>query len=651
MAKKLNKQDKPIAAKNDIKVKATKQKLFIWPILAAVVITFLCFLPSLKCEFVNWDDDKNFYENNVITEVNKANFWNHTKKIFTTGVIGNYNPLPIWTFAIEKIVFGLDNPSRWHLNNLLLHLLCVVLAYRLAILLGLKWQGALIVSLLFGIHPMRVESVAWVTERKDVLFGAFYLGALIQYVKFKSDEKASRWIWMTILFLLSLFSKIQAVSLPLSMMAIDYFLDKKWEFKSIISKIPFFILSLIFGIIGILTLKEFGSLESAATVTVFNPFQRLFIGSYSFMIYLIKLLVPFRLSPLYPYPNYIPIIMYVSMIMLPITLYLLYFTYKTERKSIFFGLIFFIVNIIFLLQILGAGQGFLADRFTYIAYFGLFFITGYYFDYFLNRNSTYANFLSAGVALYLSAMAFITYNQTKVWTNSETLWTHVLKYYKNTTLPYGNRANYLRDEGKIREALSDYNSTLSMKPDQPGAYNSRGKLYFGLAKGQDTLLLALDDYNKAIQYDSTEGEYWVNRGATYARLGQLDKSIADFNKGLLLKPDHAVGYMNRSIIYQNLGRIDLAIQDIDSYLRLIPTNSDLWYEKGRALRLVNKTEEAIVAYSQAINLNNAKGIYFYERSRAYFTIQKMQEAKADLGRAINLGFRGDDPLYLQQMGY
>ena len=143
----------------------------------------------------------------------------------------------------------------------------------------------------------------------------------------------------------------------------------------------------------------------------------------------------------------------------------------------------------------------------------------------------------------------------------------------------------LRDQGRIREALDDYNTTLSMKPNQPGAYNSRGKLFFSLAKGRDTLLLALDDYNKAIEYDSTEGEYWVNRGATYARLGDLEKSIADFNKGLAPKPDHAVGYMNRSIIYQNLGKMDLAIQDIDSYLKLIPTNADLWYEKVVRLEL------------------------------------------------------------------
>ena len=188
-----------------------------WPVVAAVLITFLCFTSALNNKFVNWDDDRNFYENPLVQHIDEKNFWENTKTIFSTGVIGNYNPLPIWTFAIEKRMFGFDKPYYWHLNNVLLHLICVFLAYRIALFLGIGWRGALLTALLFGIHPMRVESVAWVTERKDVLFGAFYLGALLQYIKYKHDQKSSRWIWMTLLFTLSLFSKIQAVSLPLSM--------------------------------------------------------------------------------------------------------------------------------------------------------------------------------------------------------------------------------------------------------------------------------------------------------------------------------------------------------------------------------------------------------------------------------------------------
>ena len=632
-------------------VKGSNEAIPWWPVVAAVLITFLCFTSALNNKFVNWDDDRNFYENPLVQHIDEKNFWENTKTIFSTGVIGNYNPLPIWTFAIEKRMFGFDKPYYWHLNNVLLHLICVFLAYRIALFLGIGWRGALLTALLFGIHPMRVESVAWVTERKDVLFGAFYLGALLQYIKYKHDQKSSRWIWMTLLFTLSLFSKIQAVSLPLSMMAVDYFMDKKWDIKSILNKIPFLLLSLAFGLYGIHTLKEFGSLATVEDTTNFNFIQRLFVGAFSFTLYLIKLILPFRMSPLYPYPNSFPWYFYPSMLIAPAILYTLYITYKKEYKAFFFGLAFFIVNIVFLLQILGAGQGYLADRFTYIAYLGLFFMAGYYVDKYLSENSTKTNMVYGVGGVYLFVFACMTFQQNKIWENSATLWTHVLKYYKQTTLPYGNRANYYRDNKMYKEALADYNATISMKDAQPQAYNSRARLYFDIAKNQDTLLLALNDYNKAIQYDPKDGEFRVNRGATYARLGDIEKAIEDFNEGLKLKPDHAVGYLNRSIMYQNTGRIDLALQDIEQYLKLNPYNADLWYEKGRALRLLGKSQEAIGAYTEALKYkNNNTGLFYYERSRTYTELNKMNEAKADLQQAISFGFDKIEPAYRQQFG-
>jgi len=622
-----------------------------WPALIAIFITFLCFTSALNNKFVNWDDDRNFYENPLVQHINKENFWQNTKEIFSSGVIGNYNPLTIWTFAIEKVQFGFEKPFNWHLNNVLLHLICVFLAYRIALLMGIGWRGALFAALLFGIHPLRVESVAWVTERKDVLFGAFYLGALLQYVKYKRDGNQMRWIWMTALFTLSLFSKIQAVSLPLSMMAVDYFMDKKWELKSVFNKIPFLLMSLFFGILGVYMLRDFGSLATVSDTTDFNFFQRLFVGAFSFVIYLIKLIVPFRMSPLYPYPNYFPWYFYPSILIAPIVLYVLYQSYLKEKKALFFGLSFFIVNIIFLLQILGAGQGYLADRFTYIAYFGFFFVAGYYLDEWLSSRPEKSGLVYGIAGTYLAVFALITFQQNKIWENSATLWTHVLKYYKNTTLPYGNRANYYRDNKMYKEALDDYNATIKMKDAQPQAYNSRARLYFDLAKGRDTLLMALKDYNKAIEYDKTDGEFRVNRGATYARLGDIQNALADFTEGLKLKPDHAVGYMNRSIMYHNLGKIDLALKDIESYLNLVPYNGDLWYEKGRALRMLNRPQEAIVAYTEAMKHQSKNmGLFYYERSRTYFSVNKTNEAKADLQQAINLNFNGVDPAYRQQLG-
>ncbi|MEM9544511.1 MAG: tetratricopeptide repeat protein [Bacteroidota bacterium] len=615
-------------------------------VFAALIITFACFYNTTNNEFVNWDDDRNFYENEYVSTINKENFWSNTKEIFTSNVIGNYNPLAIWTFAVEKRVYGFDQPGKWHLTNVLFHLICVFFVFRICLLLGLKWQGSLFIALLFGIHPMRVESVAWVTERKDVLFGAFYLSALYYYIKGKLNGKGYHLIIIT-LFLLSLFSKIQAVILPLSMIAVDYYLDGKLELKSMFKKFPYFALSLIFGLVGIYYLKDQGSLENAVT---YPAWQRIFVGSFSYMIYLVKSIVPYKMSPLYPYAPKMPAYFYPTLLLFPAMVYGMYLMYKKEMKVWFFGLLFFTVNIVFLLQILGAGQGFLADRFTYIAYFGLFFIAGYYFDKLIIDKPKMKMLLMGGAVALFLIYGYMTIQQNKVWKNSETLWTHVLKYYKNATLPYGNRANYLREQGRTKDALRDYNEATRLNPKGEQAFNSRARLYFEIAKTRDTLLLALEDYNRAIELSPQNGEFLINRGATYARLGDVDRAIADINEGLKYKPDHAVGYLNRSVMYNSQGKIQEALDDINSYLQLKPYNADLWYEKGRALRNLNRLQESIPAYSRAIQLNQRQGVFYYERGRTYMAMGKTAEAKRDVQMAINLGFTQVDSGLRQQLG-
>lgn len=617
-------------------------------LITALVITLGCFWNTTQNDFVNWDDDRNFYENELVTTANAENFWSNTKKIFSTTVIGNYNPLTIWSFAVEKRVFGLDKPGKWHGTNVFLHLICVFFVFRICLLLGVRWQGSLLVALLFGIHPMRVESVAWVTERKDVLFGAFYLSALYHYIKGKIHGKLNHILIIT-LFTLSLFSKIQAVILPLSMLAIDFYLNGRIDKKDILAKAPYFFLSILFGLIGIIFLKDQGSLENTAN---YPAWQRIFIGSYSYMIYIIKAIIPFRLSPLYPYAPTLPAYYYPTILLGPGVLYALYYTYKNELRIWFFGLSFFTVNIMFLLQILGAGQGFLADRFTYIAYFGLFFIAGYFFDLFFHKNSKYKiSLVAVGLGLTL-VFGYMTIIQNTVWKNSETLWSHVLNYYQHSTLPYGNRANYLRSKGRIEEALADYSKSISLNPEGDQAYNSRARLYFDIAKGPDKLRLALNDYNRAISLNPNDGEFYVNRGATHARLGDINNAIKDMNQGLTLKPNHAVGYMNRSIMHNSQGNVTAALSDIESYIKLNQYNKDIWFEKAKALRSLNRLPESIKAYSRAIQLDsdNSRPNFYYERGRTYYVMQKQTEAKSDIQMAVNMGFKNIDPEIGQALG-
>lgn len=588
-----------------------------------LLATFIVFFPSLKNDYVNWDDDRNVFENNDIKELNAKSI----KTIFTTDVIGNYNPLPIFTFAVEHHFFGM-NPKVMHTTNLILHLFCTAMVYLIFRRLGLSILFAFIGGLLFGIHPLRVESVAWITERKDVLYASFFLPALWLYIKNLDEYKFSRSVWIFILFAIGLFAKIQMVALPLSFIAVDYYKSGELNLKMFTGKWLYFIAAFAFGLLGIHFLQTEGSLDGQVD---YGLIQRLFIGSYSFIVYLIKWLVPYRMLPLYPYDPKLSPMHYVSMpIAIAIGIAAIY-AFKKGYKALVFGFFFFFFNIVFLLQILGAGQGYLADRFTYIAYFGLFFIFCYYLQEWYTNNQSQQTLVMSSLGIYLLFFAYLSFKQCHYWQNSDTLWSREIEFYDNTPLPYNNRANYYRDKGQLELALKDYNRAIELKAGH-STYNSRARLFFN--KNEDAR--AIEDYNKAISL-MPKAEYYVNRGAAYAKLGQMDKALEDLNKGLEIDPNWKVGYLNRSILWNNAGKFDLALKDIDAYLRLEPKNAELWYEGGRCLRAMNNPNKAIEYYSNAIRINPKFGLFYLERGRTYQTLGNAAAANADLSTARQMG--------------
>jgi len=612
-------------------------------ILAGILIlTFICFMPSLDNKYVNWDDDKNFSENELITTINDKNFWENSVKIFKTEnhVIGNYNPLTIFSFAVEQKLFSDTARSFWrHLNNIFLHLMATLFVYLIGIRLKLGTLGSIALALLYGIHPMRVESVAWITERKDVLFGAFYLAALYYYIKGKQEGfKTRTYLVIGICFLISLLSKIQAVILPISMMLVDYYLSKdgRITIKSIISKWPYLIGSLAIGLINVMTLKMQGSIGDQA----YTGISRLFIGSYALVVYYVKALIPFKLSPLYPYPASLDWSFYASIFSFILTGAALFYSYVKKYKALFFGLSFFFVNIVLLLQILGAGQGFLADRFTYIAYFGLFFLMAYGLNQAIIKYPKLKTGIAGGTALVFLAYGYMTFQQNKIWKDSGTMWTHVLKYYQKSTLPWGNRANFYRDMGRTRDALNDYNQVIKLDQKKPEPYNSRARLYFNFNE-RDSLLKALHNYNKAIELKPTDVEYVVNRGATYAKLGDLPNSLKNLNDAEKIDPSFANIYLNRSVIYNQMQDMPNALKDIDKYLGIKPHFPDMWYEKARIHNSMTQPAEAIKALDQAISMNRSKGIYFFEKAKSLYLKGEFATAKQVLATSQNMGFKGN----------
>jgi tetratricopeptide (TPR) repeat protein len=618
---------KPIISKPIQKEVPTSSKDRYY-ILFILFISFLVLSPSIKNEFVNWDDDRNVYENPYVSELNK----NNVKAIFTHDVIGNYNPLTILTFAIEKHFTKEFKPHVMHFNNLLLHLLCVFLVFYIFRSLGLTLLFASLGALLFGIHPMRVESVAWITERKDVLFASFFLSALYLYIKNLDQQKSSRTFWIFILFVLGLFAKIQMVALPLSMLAVDYWKNRPLGWNLITEKWFYFLGALCFGLLGIYMLDKQGSLESAA---VHSGVLRLFIGSFSFIVYLIKWIFPYELLPLYPYPENITVWHYLSFPVALAILYICYWAFKKNYRAFVFGMAFFLFNIVFLLQILGAGQGYIADRFTYIAYIGLFFICCYYVQQYVETHATQKTMVLTGFGCYLAIFGIMSYKQCGIWKDSGTLWTRVIEFYDNTPLPFNNRANHLRDLKQYDAALKDYSRAIELKAGH-ATYNSRAKLFFIRNEDQKAIL----DYNKAIEMNPM-AEYYVNRGAANAKLGNLPNALSDLTKGLELDPTWKVGYLNRSIVYNQQGQYDLALGDLDKYLKYDPKNADIWYEGGRCHRALNNPTKAIEYYSRAIQFNPNSGLYYLERGKTYIALGQQAAGKTDLTKAQQLGEKVD----------
>lgn len=621
----MSKKKQAKANKKVRKQKATQESFFSkYGLLAFVLLfTFICFSGTFNNDFVNWDDDVNILKNTNLTEFSAENIGRIFHPVHGR-VIGNYNPLPIFTFAVEKALFGL-NPQVFHFNNLLLHLLCVFFVFLLGKRMGLSPLASGLLALLFGIHPMRVESVAWATERKDVLFGAFYLGAMLTWLKYLGGQ-GKKWFWYTfLLFIFSLFSKIQAVSLPLTLLALDYWEKRQLNLKLIIEKTPFWVFSLLFGIAGIIFLGEDGSLKDQ---TQYSIFERLLVGAYSYVVYLFKWIFPYEMSPMYPYPSSLNSLFYAAPLGVVSVAGLFWFAFKQELRAVAFGIAFFTFNIMFLLQILGAGQGFTADRFTYIAYFGLFFMTCYAVDYILKQKPNLKSIALGGAVVFLGLYSFLTFKQIKIWENGLTLWTHVNKYYDNVTTPWVNLGHFYRDAGQRDKAIEFYSKAIEIDGNDGKIYNSRGKML--LEKGEAQA--ALNDFTKGTQFSPSIGEIHVNQAAAYGTLGNYQAALTSVNKGLALDSDNKNGYSNRSMIYFLTKDYEKALADHDNYLRLDRNNAAIWYERGQVSNLLGQYNKALESLNQALRLRPGEKLYHRERAKTHQALGNTAAAQADAAK-------------------
>lgn len=621
----------------------------VWAIASVVVLlTGLVFSGVTKLEWTNWDDDEYVYENIMVMQGDYG-------AIFSEPVNNNYNPLPVAMHAWEwKQVLDKPLPEKaklFHFNNLWMHLVCTALVFWLMTLLGLKPVWAAVAALLFGIHPLRVESVAWITERKDVMFGMFYVGALIAYVRYLDTKK----LWMIgvcgVLFLLSLLSKIQAVSLPLSMLAIDWYRERKFDWKLALEKVPFFIGSAIIGYVGVMYLQQGETIDTDQT---FGFAQRFALGLTSYCVYIAKALVPYETCTFYPYPKAVGGLYYIGMVGAMAVVAGAYFLRKISRETTF-GLAFFSVNIVFLLQIVGAGSAYMADRFAYVAYIGLFFSMALVMQRIAGRSKSLLPVVGAVAVVMLCASAYLTSQYVPAWENSDTLWSDVIrKYPRKVVLAYVNRGQYLRRQGQNDRAYADFNTAIELQPKYPLSYLNRGNIYFDRNDNDK----AIADYTKVLELvgpidfskriEPVAANALSNRGAIYSRIGMRKEALADFDLALKINPNDKNTWSNRGITYFDLGDYPKAIADFTTSFKLDAKNPGGINMRGVSYMRLGRWTEALADFNSAIALDPKMGVFYGNRAIAHANLGNKAAGLADAKKAQSLG-QAVDPNLLQSL--
>jgi len=688
----------PIKSKGDLKKKSVKDTISgpknnYLPLFIILLLSFIAYLPVLQNGFVNLDDDQYIQENFLIRTIN-------LKEIFSAYFMGNYHPLTMLVLAIEYKLFGMA-PAGYHVVNLLFHLVNIILVYRVVLLLSESDRIALIASLLFGIHPIHVESVAWASELKDLLYAFFFLLSLISYLKYIKTGIKKFYFWSLILFLPALLSKAMAASLPLVLVLTDYFKGRKINVKNSVEKIPFFIMALIFGIVAIYAQQSTGAI---ADDNVYTLSQRIIFACYGYVTYFVKIIFPVHLSAFYPYPvksgEALPSMYYLyPLLVMGIMAYVFYSIRRT--KNIIFAIGFFTATVLLVLQLLPVGGAVMADRYSYIPSIGLFYLAAEGINYLWTKKSKFAAGILTGVFVIFFSVK--TYARCEVWKSGMTLWNDVISQYQNVPLAYNsrgvlfdnenkgkeafsdytkaielnprydkaynNRGNLLMKSNKPEEAITDYNQSIALRPDYYGTYKNRGNNYMSrnktdsayadyskaislnpedaetyfyranLFRSTNRNVEALNDYRKAIELRPGYFEVYFSRGMLFMNDKKNAEALNDFNSAIKINPKFVEGYLNRGNLFLNENRIQEAMNDYNEAARLQPDNPKVYYNRGNLLGNQKKYAEAINDFSMAIKLKNDYALAFFGRGISQCNAGNRDAGCRDLQNAVNLGFQ------------
>ena len=667
----------------------------IIPVFLILVIVIVSFYPCLQNKFTNWDDDLYVTDNKTIQSAGPAKL----KNIFTTLFIAHYQPVTVLSYALEYHFFKLD-PFYYHLTNLILHLLNCLLVFWLIYLLSNSLLVAALTAVFFGIHPLQAESVAWISERKNLLYAFFYLGAMISYIYYLSRAKKLKYyIFCLSLFILSLLSKSAAVTLPLVLLALDYFYSRKPKPAVLTEKVPFFVLALIFGMIAL------RASELAGTINIIGSYPaltRLMGICGDIIFYLNKLFLPLKLSALYPYVEIKENPFYPYALITVIIILAGVIASGKYSKKIIFGSGLFLLTIFPALRFLPLPEAITAERYVYLPAVGIFFLLAQGFIWLYQRRPRFHQLIRVCLIILLGAViTFLgcsSWKRSQVWKDSLSLWNDVIKKYPNIAKAYNNRGEVFLVQGEYERARADFEQAIQKGTPVPdnlpyryyyinlgGSLRSLGRTqeaieifellireseeyssptnlrrqgagnqnktidanrrltaagaYFNLASIQDSggdKNKAIALYSKAIEFDPRLLQAYDNLGTLYAGLGRKEEAEVNFIKAIEIDSTYTPAYIKLARLYQILNR---QTELITLYKKAIDNDLDFfsaYYNIGNFYTDVQKDKEAIRLYRRAVALNPISKEACLGLGNAYLTLGKNKAAIIWLKKALEL---------------
>jgi tetratricopeptide (TPR) repeat protein len=603
---------------------ALKDWLFVIALIAAV---FLVYQPAWHGGVI-WDDNAHMTRPELRSWYGLFRIW------FDLGATQQYYPLLHSVFWIQYWLWG-DATLGYHLVNILLHAMAAVMVA--LILRRLEIPGAFLAAAIFALHPVHVESVAWISEHKNTLSAVFYLGSTMVYLRFDQQRRTSLYLWALGLFVLGLLSKTVTATLPAALLVIFWWQRGRlsWR-KDVLPLLPFFLLGAVAGIFTAWVERTLiGAQGSAFAIPAW---ERILIAGKAIWFYLDKLFWPANLIFIYPrwetsqaetwqylFPG--------AAFALVVTLWAL----RQRWRGPLAGLLFFIGTLFPVLGFINVFPfiySFVADHFQYLASLGIITLVAASIAMLLKRLRLWGR--PAGYAicvLLLLTLATLTWRQSRMYTDLETLYTTTINLNPTCWMAYNNLGDIYNGLGNYRQALEDLNRAIEIKPGYAEAYVNRGNAYNGLGNYRQ----AIEDYDRAIEIKPGCAEAYVNRGNAYNGLGNYRQAIEDCDRAIEIKPGYAEAYVNRGLAYFFFGNYRQAIEDLNRAIEINPGLAQAYNNGGNAYFFFGNYRQALEYLNRAIEINPGFAQAYNNRGRIYLTQGDKISGCSDARKACELG--------------